>query len=181
MKKKILLFLLMFVALFTITGCGSGSNNEEQEETVTANTRVGYLNFYAPEDYNYNPELRGLIYSENERKIYSKGDVNDYSDVIFVDVYVDSFTGSLKEYVETVNNKLSDKDVKFTLKSNKSISELYAREDYTLTKNGVERVNYAYLVAQEKYIHAVSINGPKTKSDEVKTLARKIGSSLKFD
>ena len=181
MKKRIL-FLIIGVLL--LTGCrlnvkinATNNNTNTQKNNVEVNASVGYLYFYAPKDYTYRSDLRGLAYREDEKKVYIKGDYeNDPDNVIVIVIHVENMNKGAKQYADEINNKLSESDVKYVMKSNGQITEIYARENYVIGNN----VNYAYITDQAGYIHIVNIKGPKDKSDEIANVVNEIYSSLKY-
>ena len=175
--KKVFLSFLSIISILLITGCGSKEIKENKEEVkqVEPNTKVGYLNFYAPLDFDYRKDLKGLLYSENEKKVYIKGDYeNDFDNVIYLISVVEKQNMGGKQYIDSVNSRLSENDVKFVLKSNGKIIEIYSRENYVIGTN----VNYAYITEKDGYIHTVNIKGPKDKSDEISKIANDIYLSL---
>ena len=98
-KKSLFLGFFMLLALFIVAGCDdesseSSSKKSSEKVEVKANQKVGSLNYYAPSDYTYMPEKRGLIYKENERKIFAKGSFDDYTTLVYIDVYVDDSISS---------------------------------------------------------------------------------------
>ena len=149
MKKKILFSFLIILMVIVLVGCGK---KEDKEPIVTptstptpaptpieGNTRVGYLRFYAPSDYTYRADLRGLAYGENEKKVYIKGDYeNNVTGVIYLISALEFSNKDVKEYIDSVNTKLTDNDVKFSLQTNSKNQEVYVRENYVI--NGM--VNY---------------------------------------
>ena len=82
MKNKIssviLAVLIVFVTLISLTGCKNVKQNNieenfsEQKEVKVANTNVSNLKYYVPEDYQIHNELRGLLYTENTRKVFEE-------------------------------------------------------------------------------------------------------------
>ena len=177
MKKKIIVSLLLILLL---TGCGcsikTNTKNDKPYHLPTS-TSVGYLYYYVPADFTYRPDLRGFLYNENEKKVYMKGDYeNDPDNVISMVVHVENMNKSAKQYAGEINEKLSDIDVKYTIKSNELITEIYARENYVIGN----AVNYAYILDKEGYIHILNIKGPKDKADEIAKIVYDIYYSLKF-
>jgi hypothetical protein len=94
MKKKLFLSLLVIVALFTITGCGSKENSsgEERESVkyqqgyVEGKYSVGNLTFNLPNGY----QLDGT-----NRYTY-----RDDSNALIIELYVDDNTGDLREFIK---------------------------------------------------------------------------------
>ena len=194
MKNKIssviLAVLIVFVTLISLTGCKNVKQNNieenfsEQKEVKVANTNVSNLKYYVPEDYQIHNELRGLLYTENTRKVYAKGDVSNNNDAIYIDTYIEQTQQDLISFVENANKNLNEKDVKITFFKdiilNKGTASVFARENYVLKKNGVETLNYAYFTYNNGNIYTVNIHGPNAKSDEIKNLAKEVVGSLKF-
>ena len=183
MKKKVLLSVIVFICVFMLVGCSS-KDGKKEEIVVTntptpqekeGNTKVGYLRFYAPIDYTYRPDLRGLMYAESEKKVYIKGDYeNDSSNAIYLIAYVETMNKTAQEYVNEINNKLSDQDVKYIMKSSNKMNEIYVRENYVI--NGA--VNYAYIIGKSGDIYVVNIKGPQDKDNEILELANDVFESL---
>ena len=184
MKKKILLSIITFVLLFAV-GCSSN----EKEETggnvfnltptptieIEPNTRVGYLRFYAPTDYTYRPDLRGLAYDESQKKVYLNGDYeNNPNSVIYLITALELQNKDVKEYIDEVNTRLTEDDIRFSLKTNSKNQEVYAREDYLIGDN----INYAYILGKSGDIYVIYIKGPKEKSLEISKLAYDVYNSL---
>ena len=179
--KKLFIGLLTLLLVISFTGCGTKKNEANKNSKkpsireVEGNTRVGALLYYVPKDYKYRPDLRGLIYSENEKKVHVYGDYeNDPNNCIYLIAVVENKRMELFEYAQSVNGKLSDDDVKFTLKMNSKKSELFAREKFVYK----EQINYDYLLGYAGDIYTVNIRGPKDKETEMKSLARDLYNSL---
>lgn len=178
MKKKILLTLFIILSILTLSACGKKQNDSIVD--ITPNQMVGELNYYVPVDYLYNPELRGMIYTENERKIYSSTDMNDTAEVIYIDAFVSPINVTFEEYIENVNtNNLSADDIKFNSTSNNKIN-VYERAGYIFVKENVERLNYAYITYKNNNIYTITLSGPRTKEESITSLAKEIFSSLSF-
>ena len=175
MRKKIFVLL----SIFTLSACG----NKQQENIIAdvePNQRVGELNYYVPSDYIYNPDLRGLVYTEDERKIYSSTDMDIVNDVIYIDAFVSSINTTIESYIENVNtNNLSDTDVKFILTNNQKI-DVYERAGYIFVKDNVERINYAYITYKNNKLYTVTLSGPRTMEEDVKSIAQTLLASLSF-
>lgn len=183
MKNKFICVLLT-VMFFILVGCDK--KDEKIQNTVIStptnnvtsvepNAKVVYLRFYAPMNYTYRPDLRGLAYSEEEKKVYINGDYeNDPNSVIYLIVAKEYQNKDISEFVNEVNNKLSDNDVKFGMRKNSKKQEVYARENYTI--NGI--INYAYLVGKSGDIYVVNIKGPQDKQQEIDQLAKNVYDSL---
>lgn len=170
MKRKFL--LLIIITIFVLTGCGNKNTKN------VANNSVGDLNFFVPTNYEYREELKGLAYTENEKKVFVKGIFDDFNDAIFINVYTIKSDDSLKKYIETLS---SGDDVEFSLNSNNNISDIYSRENYFGKQHGVDIVLYMYICKKDNYIYMVNISGPKTKNDEVSNTAYDVYSSLTFN
>ncbi len=187
MKKKILYSLITFVLVFSLIGCGKKEEpkkeeqKQEQEETsrlAEPNMKVGLLWFYVPKkEFTYRDDLRGYIYTEDQKKVFIKGDYeNDPDNVISIVVYSENVGKGEKQYTDEINAKFTEKDVFYTMKKNSKIIEIYARENYVIGNN----VNYAYIVDKAGLIYVINIRGPKDKSSEISKLATDIHSSLLF-
>ncbi len=188
MKKKILCSILVFIVLFMIIGCSKKDEpvKEQEEKKVTStptikstniepNARVGYLRFYAPSDYTYRSDLRGLAYSESEKKVYIKGNYESNPNSVIYLISALEFSGKdVNEYVNEINAKLTDNDVKFTLKTNEKKQEIYVRENYVIGNN----VNYAYILCKSGDIYVVNIKGPQVEKDEITKTATNVYNSL---
>ena len=180
--KKLLIGLLTLLLVISFTGCGTkkneantNDNNKKSIREVEGNTRVGALLYYVPGTYKYMPELRGLIYNENEKKVHVYGDYeNDKDNCIYLIAVAENKRMELFEYAQSVNSKLSDDDIKFSVKMNSKKSEIFAREKYVI--NG--KINYAYILGYAGDIYTVNIQGPKDKETEMKSLARDLYNSL---
>ena len=179
MKRK-LLVIAFVLFMFLVVGCGNNVNIEPNNEKVNVigNTTVGYLKYYVPDDYTYRPDLRGLANSEQEKKVHMKGDYdNDPSNVIVLIVNAANVNMGSSQYVGNINEKLSDEDIKYTIKPNGKIIEIYAREDYVINN----KVNYAYIMDYAGYLHVVNIQGPEDKKEEITKLAKEVYASLEFN
>ena len=187
MKKKIVLSIITFILLFAVVGCSSNENKSQGKDgnvvnniptatpEIEPNTSVGYLRFYAPTDYAYRADLRGLAYDENQKKVYINGDYeNEPNNVIYLITALEFQNKDVKEYVDEVNTRLTEDDVKLSLKTNTKNQEIYARENYLIGEN----INYAYLIGKSGDIYVVNIKGPKEKSLEISKLANDVFNSL---
>ncbi len=165
MKKKILFSL--FIIIFIIVGCGKNS--------LKANTSLGEINYYVPENFSSHQELIGLLYNDDTRKIF----IND--DQIYIDVIKNSTSISLEEYVNNINKNLTEKDVLYKkvkeIIINKELISVFGRENYLI--NG--SLNYAYFISCNGYIYTISIHGPKDKSDDITNISSDVLASLYFD
>lgn len=169
-KVKILLFILICLI---ITGCGC-----TVEDKGEPNQRVSLLGFYAPSNFKNRSDLRGAIYTDNDRKIFAKGDTNDYSTFIYIDVIKQAKDKELSEYIDSINtNNLKEGDVKFIKKEHKTL-EVYAREGYETQQGNIDIINYAYITTIDNDYYFVTITGPKDSQSEVKDLATKVLLSL---
>ena len=189
MKKKIL-YSILFVLVIFLVGCQKEDKDEIKRienlinnpnanvNKIDPNMRLGFLWFYIPKDeYTYRPDLRGLAYDEEEKKVYIKGDYdNNPSDVISIVVYSINNGKGVKQYTDEINANFTQKDVFYTMKNNENIIEIYARENYVIGND----TNYAYMLDKAGTIYVVNIKGPNAKSSEISKLARDIHSSLLF-
>ncbi|MBP5684702.1 MAG: hypothetical protein J6X02_05560, partial [Bacilli bacterium] len=118
MKKY--LYVSLLIGLLFIVGCGNSI--KRMEPNITFNN----IKVYVPSEYAYSPELRGLIYSENERKLFIKGDYRDRSEAIIIELLKTVMNSNFDSYVETLNNNIS------TVKYKKIQEEpkMYLREKY---------------------------------------------------
>ena len=190
MKKRVLFSLLIIVFAFALIGCEKEDkeeinriqdliNNPQAETRKTEpNMKLGVLWFYVPKsEFTYRPDLRGLAYSEDEKKVFLEGDYeNDPDNVISIVVYSSNMGMGANQYTNQINSNFTDQDVKYVMKKNDNIIEIYAREAYVIGNN----VNYAYNVDKAGLIYVVNIKGPNTKFDEISKLAIDIHSSLLF-
>ena len=187
MKKKALLSLLLILSLFLITGCGKKKEEPVAqpdpepepivEPQITANQELGWLQYYVPEEYTYQPDLKGLAYEENDRKIYTKGDYNDRNDVIIIDVVKIELSDSIvfDDYVTNINNYITS-DNKYIKTSD--TPAIYAREKYEGKANDVLVYNYTYLTWYNGYVYNLTISGPISRDDEMYTLKMDILDNL---
>ncbi len=96
MKKKLLLSLLVVVALFTVTACGSKeekTNGEGERESVkyqqgyqAGKYSIGDLTFNLPDGY---------VLDGTDRYTY-----RDSSNALIVELYVDELNGDLREFIK---------------------------------------------------------------------------------
>ena len=190
MKKK-LLYSLLFISFIFIVGCQKEDPEEikrienlinnpptEEPRKTEPNMKLGLLWFYVPKsEYTYRPDLRGLAYTEDEKKVFIKGDYEtDPDNVISIVVYAQNLGKGAKQYTDEINSRFTEKDVFYTMKKNDKIVEIYARENYVIGNN----TNYAYMVDKDGLIYVVNIKGPNSKSSEISKLASDIHSSLLF-
>ena len=176
MKKKSLLlsFCVLCLVIF-VSGCGNGSIKYHEP-----NKEVGNIKYYVPNDYKYREDLRGLFYSDDNRKVYAKGDTTDYSSFYYIDMIKSkSNNQKLKDYMESINtNNLKENDVKFIKFDNKNM-EVYERAGYVTKKGDVEIVNYAYIIQiDDDYFYGLTISGPKSNQKEVEETAKSSAYSL---
>ena len=113
----------------------------------------------------------------NQKKVFVKGDYyNDPDNAIYLVVYTINADQGSKQYTDALNEKFTDEDIKYTIKSNGIIMEIYARENYVINNN----INYAYIMDKAGYIHVVNIIGPKDKEDDISKLVAQTFLSLTF-
>ena len=171
MKKKFV-FSLLILMCFLLVGC---QTNTSSKEVIEGNSWVRKLRFYAPTDFTYRADLRGLAYSEADKKVFLKGDYeNNPTEVIYLISALEFVNKDVKEYIDSVNTKLSDNDVKYVIKTNFQSQEIYARENYVI--NGV--INYAYILGKEGNVYVVIVKGPQDKDSEIMKVAEKVFESL---
>ncbi len=177
MKIKNLFISIIFIFIMCITITGCGNNNLKN---VEPNQKVGLVKYYVPEDYQNRNDLRGLFYSEENRKVYAKGDTNDYSTFFYIDMIKSSSNGQkLGDYINDVNtNNLKEGDVKLKKFDNEHIL-VYAREGYEIKKGGIEIINYAYITqVDDSSFYTLTISGPKSNIKEIEEIAKKSAYSL---
>ncbi len=179
MKNKFIIITLAIIMCFSLAACSNkekdNTNTSTKATEIEGNTQVGYLRFYVPSDYTYRTDLRGLAYSESQKKVYIKGDYeNNPNGVIYLISALEYTNTDVKEFVDKVNNNLSDNDIKFTLKTNSKKQEVYARENYIISGN----LNYAYIVGLNGDVYVVNVKGPQDKSSEITALATNVFESL---
>ncbi len=175
MKKNIKIIVIMFCfGCILLTGCGKADVKKQE-----ANQSVSNIKYYVPNDYKLRNDLRGILYNDESRKVFAKGDKNDYSSFEYIDMIKTKSDGkSLLEYIDEVNTKnLKDGDVKF-FKINHSELEIYGREGYMTKQGDIEIINYAYLIAYQDDYYGLTISGPNSKKDELKSLSNEIIESL---
>ena len=166
------LVILFIITCFIITGCSC-----TREEKIEANQNVSLLKFYVPTNFKNRSDLRGAIYNDDSRKVFAKGDTNDYSTFMYIDVTKQVNETSLDEQINDINTKnLTDKDVKFVKKEHKL--DIYARDGYETQQGDIDIINYAYITKIDNANYIITISGPKEKIDEVKTLAINVFNSL---
>ena len=186
MIKKIVLSLLIALSLFIVTGCekvkeNNGSiNNATPTPTatpVTANIAFGSIKSYVPTDFEYRPDLRGLIYSENERKLYIKGNPEDRSEAIIVDLMKQAISDDLDTYVERVNKNL--KDVYYVKIKDKPL--VYIREKYQGKSGDTIIYNYTYFCEYRNYLYTITISGPQKSETDLNTIKDNILKTLEVE
>ena len=167
MKKKIISCLFILLTLFAITGCAS-RKEETKEPSVVANTKFGWSKVYVPNEYAYRPDLRGLIYSEDERKLFIKGDPYDRSDAIIIDLMMEEYNDYIENYVNAKNSSIKDDNTYKLIKEKPA--KLFAREKYEGQSGDTVIYNYTYISKYNDYIYLYTISGPKSKESELNTL-----------
>ena len=175
MKKTVAGILIIVALLFVLTGCGS---EEEKKDIIEANEKVGVLSFYVPEEFSYRKDLRGLMYDESQKKVFVNGDYNnDPDNTIVLVAYYETIGKDAKQYTDEINAKLSNTEIKYEIKSNGKITDIYAREKY---KSG-KKTNYAYILDKDEKVYVVNVVGPKDKAEQIAIYARKVFSSLELN
>ena len=175
MKKVNIILSITIICLFTLIISGWKKNNEE---SVT-NQKVGAIKYFVPNDYLYRKDLKGLFYSEDNRKIFAKGDTNDYNTFYYIDMIKSDSNGKqLSDYISDVNTKnLKDSDVKFKKINNENV-EVHGREGYITKQGTIELINYAYITQVDDSFYTLTISGPKSNQKEIEELAKKISTSM---
>ena len=182
MKKKLLLSLLLVLSLFIFIGCskeetnnGEEGNGSANKETVEANFKFGWVRLYMPSSgYEYRPDLRGLIYTEDQRKLYIKGDPNDRSEAIIIDLMQEQYNDYLENYINAKNANLGDDGWK--LKSEKP--KYFAREKYEGKSGDTVIYNYTYITKFNDYVYTITVSGPQKYENDLNDLTSKIKKSL---
>lgn len=183
MKKKMLLSILLVLSLFIVTGCGNKEENNntiddnggKESKVVEANTSFGWIKLNIPSDYEYHPELRGLIYSESDRKLFIKGDANDRSTAIIIDLMQQQYNNYLENYIEILNENLGDNGYK--LKSEKP--KYFFRDKYEGKSGDTVIYNYTFITKYENYIYTITVSGPQSKENELNDMISNIKKSIK--
>ena len=176
MKTKVLLCLVLFTIMILMVGCSNKNDYYQGKNSqIESNTSVGYLKFYAPSDFSYNDDLRGLAYTESQKKVYVKGDYSsDPYNVIYLIGVLEYQNRDVKDYIDEINNKLPEKDVKYVLKTNNKNQVVYARENYIVAGN----INYTYILGKRGDIYVVIVRGPQDKRNEIEAVIGDIYNSL---
>ena len=176
MKKNIkIISILLFTSLLFITACGK----KDEIKKVEPNQNVSSIKFYVPTDYQSRADLRGLLYTDNERKVFAKGDTSDYNTFYYIDMKKDSNNGqTLDDYINYINtNNLKEADVKFVKYNNEHLT-VYAREGYGTRNSNVNIINYAYITEIDNFFYALTVSGPKDNQNEIETIAKESANSL---
>ena len=163
--KKVLFVVFLFLILITCNGC----KKEEvlTPSTIITNQTVNYLKFFIPDDFEYLPDNRGMLYTENDRKIFSKKLSEDDNDKIYIDIVTSYLPKSITKYITELNNSLEEDDIKYVEKTNDKGLTIYAREKFITTSNELEYINYVYIINIDGYNHVVSVNGLNSSSQEI--------------
>ena len=151
--KKVLFVVFLFLILITCNGC----KKEEvlTPSTIITNQTVNYLKFFIPDDFEYLPDNRGMLYTEND------------SNRIYIDIVTTYLPKSITKYITELNNSLEEDDIKYVEKTNDKGLTIYAREKFITTSNELEYINYVYIINIDGYNHVVSVNGLNSSSQEI--------------
>ena len=169
MKKKIISCLFILLALISITGCASKKEEKEsKKDSVVANTKFGWSKVYIPVGYIYRPDLRGLIYTEDQRKLFIMGEPDDRSEAIIIDLIMEEYNDYIENYVNTKNSSIKDDNTYKLIKEKPA--KLFAREKYEGKSGDTVIYNYTYISKYYDYIYLYTISGPKSKESELNTL-----------
>lgn len=187
--KKIIIYsgisLVLIVGLFLLTGCGEEKSATSQNTSSTPtptkvavqpNTTMGYIKIYVPSDFTYRPDLRGLIYTENQRKLFVKGDPNDRSTAVIIDITAEEFNTHRDVYINKKNENIKDGNT-YKLKSEKPV--LYFRDKFEGKSGNTVIYNYSYIVLYENTAYNIIVSGPSTAETELLKLKDDIKASLK--
>lgn len=164
--KKIFIVVLCFICIF-LTACGKNLKK------VEPNQNLSDIKYYVPSDYKKNDTLRGMLYNDETRKLFAKGDISDYNSFYYVDMMKTNSNGKkLDDYINEVNTmNLKDGDIKFSKFDNDKLS-VYERSGYE-TKNGdIKIINYAYITQIGDSFYGLTISGPKKDQDSIKEIAK---------
>ena len=177
--KKIILSVVLIVSALFITGCEININvndntNDNNTPKLVANTKFNAIKMYIPIEYDYKPDLRGLAYSADERKLFIKGEATDRSEAMIVDLIKQKLEGSLSDYVEKINKNLPD--VKYTKLKDEPL--VYVREKYQGKSGKTIIYNYTYFVSHEGNLYMITVSGPQSKEAELNTLRGNILDTL---
>jgi len=173
MKRGLKYLILFIISCIVITGCSCS-----KEEKVEANQNVSELKYYVPSTYKNRSDLRGLIHTDDSRKIFAIGDTNDYSTFIYIDVIRQVTESELSDYINNINTKnLQETDVKFENMNHDKLV-VYGRNGYETQQGDIMIINYAYLTKINNGLYTITISGPKDKNNEVEKLAKNVLSTL---
>lgn len=178
--EKIILSLVLLISVVFIAGCNINVNvnkntNDDNTPKLVANTKFNAIKMYIPIEYDYKPDLRGLAYTADERKLFIKGEPTDRSEAIIVDLIKQKLEGSLSDYVEKVNKNLTD--VKYAKLKDEPL--IYVREKYQGKSGETIIYNYTYFVSYDGYLYMITVSGPQSKEAELNTLKGNILDTLK--
>lgn len=177
MRKIIAISIIVIIALLVLTGCGSVAEQKSNYTDTSANTTIGYIKLYIPSDYTYRPDLRGLMYTESESKQFVKGNANDRSSSIIIDIMVEDMMLDQEMYINTVNENLGENIYK--LVSQNPI--IYYRDKYEGENGTVTIYNYAFKIIYNNSIHTITISGPSTMEEDLIVLKNNIKDSFKIE
>ena len=168
--KYLVILLVIICMIITGYSCTREDNGEP-------NQNVSLLKFYAPSNFKSRSDLRGSIYDDNSRKIFAKGDTDDYSTFTYIDVTKQVSETKLEDRINELNNGKAEGDINYTKKEHKSL-EVYSKEDYETEQGELKIINYSYMTTIDNSHYTIIISGPFDKKDEVKELANKVFNSL---
>lgn len=176
--KKILFSLLIIISV-VLTGCEitykekepAKKEDKKEEKKLYANRKIGGVYYYVPLDFTYHPELRGLIYDEDSRKIFIKGDVNDRSEAVIIDAIIEGKYDDFDAHIKDLNDKIKDGTKYVLVKENPKI---YGREKFKGKSGETTIYNYTYLAYYNGYLYSITVSGPESKESELNTLKTNI-------
>ena len=163
--KKVLFVVFLFLILITCNGC-------KKEEVLTPSTII------TNQTVNYLTDNRGMLYTENDRKIFSKKLSEDDNDKIYIDIVTSYLPKSITKYITELNNSLEEDDIKYVEKTNDKGLTIYAREKFITTSNELEYINYVYIINIDGYNHVVSVNGLNSSSQEIEKIVSQLFESF---
>ena len=149
--KKIILFLISIMLLFTITGCGSGKKAITAEEFKTKMTQEGYQVLDISEKYVGKGAKAVLLAKKDEYQIeFYITENKDYA--------VGSYNLNKEKIEKTKGSNM--------IETQKSIGNV---SKYTLKSNST------YKVVSRVGDSFIYVNAPGSKTDEVKEMLKKLG------
>ena len=163
MKKKVLLSLLVIVALFTITGCGSGDSNSSNSSSkkVSDTFKINNISLVFDQDSEFHDfkykNIKGLEPDESKQAVYLEYKNQDIYDGRFTFRISLSFSSevTLKEFLGErsgekvkingitwekvkLSNKVDNKDTSAIVHATEKNSTVYAVSTTAFTEANVD-------------------------------------------